>query len=814
MQKTRHTPGPSRAPHRAAVIPITSPATTLFSATPLKFGRKVPIGEVQQHRFLFTLTRRHVLKVALKLFPISVMLLLVMAAGVPSYSWAGATAKVRLAGHMPARSIANAKRLNRLPAATQMRFSFTLPLRNQAELNELLKRMYDSSDPQYGHYLTGRQFTDRFAPSAADYEAVKKYAKEMGLTITGTHANRTVLDVAGPASAVEAAFELQMHQYQAQSGRNFIAPDHDPGVPGTIAACISGVIGLDSAAKWRTHSHSTRAAGLPMATPYQIGTGPGGGMTPKDVAAAYNLAPVTATGTGQTLALFQLDGYTPSDIAAYARYYGLPAVPLQNVLVDGFSGAPGSGAGEVTLDIELQMAMAPGASRIIVYQGPNTTKGVLDTYNRIATDNLAKQVSTSWGLSEGDSGSAFLNSENAIFQQMAAQGQTIYAAAGDSGAYDNGSTLSVDDPASQPYVVGVGGTRLYLDGSGAYSRESTWNGGTVSGGAGGGGVSYFWPIPSWQQKLSNVASSVMRNVPDVALNSDPGTGYSIYFQGQWWIYGGTSCAAPLWAAFTARVNQQRATGGLPPLGFANPTLYQLGTGSGYGTSFHDVADSTTNLYYPAITGYDNATGWGSFNGANLFTALAPANSSTTTTTTVSVPAAPTALKATAGNGYVALSWSAASGATSYSVYRGTAPGQEGGTPVKTGLTTTSYTDSVANGTTYYYKVSAVNSAGSSPLSNEAYATPTAPLAFTSGLYGSIGTTTAQIQWYTNLPSTSVIRYGTSSGSLNKSVSSSALVTSHVLKLSSLSRRTTYYFNVSSSAGGSTVTSGLYYFRTQ
>ncbi|MBU5638984.1 hypothetical protein KOM00_19880 [Geomonas sp. Red69] len=752
------------------------------------------------------------MKVALKLFPLCLGFLfaVAMAAGASS-CWADTSAQVRLAGHFPARSVASARRLGRLPAVTQMRFAFTLPLRNQPALDDLLRRIYDPADPLYGHYLTGAQFIERFAPTASDYEAVKSYARGLGLTITGTHANRTVLDVAGPTAAVEAAFDLQMHQYQAHSGHNFFAPDREPGVPNAIAARISGMVGLDSSAAWHTHSHAARAADLPMATPYQVGTGPGGGMPPRDIATAYNLSQITATGTGQTLALFQLDGYTPSDIAAYANYFGIAAVPLHNVLVDGFSGTPGTGAGEVTLDIELQMALAPGASKIMVYMGPNTSKGVLDTYNRIATDNMAKQVSSSWGLSEGESGSSFLSSENAIFQQMAAQGQTVYAAAGDSGAYDNGSTLSVDDPASQPYVTGVGGTTLYLS-SGSYNRESTWNAGTINGGAGGGGVSAFWPIPTWQQKLGNVASSVMRNVPDVALNSDPGTGYSVYYQGKWWLYGGTSCAAPLWAAFTARVNQQRAAGGLSPLGFANPVLYQVGAGTGYGTSFHDVADSTTNLYYPAITGYDNATGWGSFNGANLLAALAPASS--ITVPKVTVPAAPAGLKASAGNAAVALSWTASSGATSYNLYRGTAAGQEGTTPIKTGLTATSFTDSVANGTTYYYKVAAVNSAGTSALSNEAYATPTAPLAFTSSVYGTIGTTTAKIQWSTNLPSTSVIRYGTSSGSLTKSLSSTALVTSHVVSLSSLARKTTYYFKVSSTAGSSTVTSPTYYFKTQ
>ena len=139
-------------------------------------------------------------------------------------------------------------------------------------------------------------------------------------------------------------------------------------------------------------------------------------------------------------------------------------------MVDG-----GSSSGidpEVTLDIELAIALAP-ESQIYVYEGPNSDQGVLDTYNRIATDNLAKQVSTSWGMGENLVSAQYLQAENAIFLQMAAHGQTIYAAAGDSGAYDDypSSTLVVDDPASQPYVVGVGGTRLTVNpATGAYSK--------------------------------------------------------------------------------------------------------------------------------------------------------------------------------------------------------------------------------------------------------------------------------------------------------------------------------------------------------
>jgi subtilase family serine protease len=541
---------------------------------------------------------------------------------------------VRLHGHVPVRAMAEAELEGRLGGDCQMSMTFALPLRNQEELQTLLKRLYDPADPICGRYLSVEEFTERFGPTQEDYDAVAAYARNLGLTITGTHPNRLLLDVSGPAATVEAGFNLSMYGYQAASGREFFAPDEEPEVPGYIASRVIGIVGLEDANQRRPHSYLKASTNEAQSSPQHIGTGPGGGLSPDDIVKAYNLQSTAANGSGETLALFELDGYSAVDIAVYLSYYGLPSVPVQNILVDGYSGNAGRSASEPTLDIELQIALAPGASRILVYEGPNTNTGVLHTYNRIATDNLARQISTSWGMSETDSSSVTLNAENSIFQQMAAQGQTIYAAAGDNGAYDSGSRLSVDDPASQPYVVATGGTQLFVKSDGTHSYESVWNtNNTVRGGAGGGGISSVWSIPSWQRNYvpsSSLGSAGMRNVPDVSLNADPQSGYSIYYRGGWYVYGGTSCAAPLWAAFNARINQLRIQSGAGPLGFASPWLYQLAGGSQYGADFHDVADGTTNLYYRAVAGYDNATGWGSFNGAGLLADLASSSSSVTT----------------------------------------------------------------------------------------------------------------------------------------------------------------------------------------
>ncbi|MCW3094827.1 MAG: putative protease, partial [Chthonomonadaceae bacterium] len=530
-------------------------------------------------------------------------------------------------------------------------------------------------------------------------------------------------------------------QYQVNGGRIFRAPSNEPQIPALLSGRLAAVVGLDTAAVWRTHYREKPAApqgAVPLAgpgsgaQPRQTGSGPGGGLTPSDIKTAYNLNATGANGAGQALALFELDGYKVSDITSYESYFGLPNVPLQNVLVDGYSGAAGSGAGEVTLDIELQIALAPSISKIYVYEGPNSNAGVVDTYNRIATDNLAKSISTSWGLAENSNASSTRNSENQAFQQMAAQGQSIFAASGDSGAYDNGSTLSVDDPASQPYMTGVGGTSLTtVSAGGAWKSETTWNRGSIANGAGGGGVSTVWAKPSYQSTYGT--SSTARNVPDVSLDADPYTGYSIYFNGTWNIYGGTSCAAPLWSAFVACVNQSRVAAAKGTLGFANPLIYQIGAGSNFGTDFHDIADNSTNLYYHATTGYDNATGWGSINGTGLFTDLVNGTSGST----VTIPNAPTNLVATAGNAQVSLSWTTVSGATSYNVYRSVTNGS--GYAVIGTAPTGSYLDSSAtNGTTYYYVVTAVNTAGESAKSSQVSATPTTSVTGPTQLLGNPG----------------------------------------------------------------------------
>jgi hypothetical protein len=284
------------------------------------------------------------------------------------------------------------------------------------------------------------------------------------------------------------------------------------------------------------------------------------------------------------------------------------------------------------LDIEQATALAPGAN-FDVYQGPNNSSGPLDTYTQIADDDTATIISTSWGTCEGDP-SGDPSAEQPIFEQMSAEGQTVVSAAGDSGSSDcNGITnnnLAVDDPASQPYVTGVGG--LTINDINPLNQTVWFTPGAAGvAGAGGGGVSVLWTRPTWQVAPGITANDTMRLVPDLSALADPGTGFIQYFTGTssgpchkncaagWNAIGGTSVGAPLVSALVA-VSAQACD--LPRLGFIDPRLYAMAS-----TGFVDVTTGSNDLYnvggYSAGPGYDEASGLGSPDGAAFFAGLCP-----------------------------------------------------------------------------------------------------------------------------------------------------------------------------------------------
>ncbi|HEY3863804.1 MAG TPA: choice-of-anchor tandem repeat GloVer-containing protein [Verrucomicrobiae bacterium] len=499
------------------------------------------------------------------------------------------------------------KSLARLAPSNHLSLALGLPLRNQGALAGLLRDLYDPASLSYHKYLTPAQFAERFAPSEQDYLDTIRFAVSHGLSVTGAHASRALLDVSGTIPDIEKAFHVRMGVYQHPTEkRTFYAPDTDPSLD--LSVPLAAVVGLDNFILPRPMDLKA-AFDATNATAYVSGSGPEALFLGRDFRNAYALG-VTLTGTGQSVGLFELDGYYSSDIAEYENLAKLSPVALTNVLLDGFSGAPGQNQVEVTLDIDMAICMAPGLSQVIVYEG-STPDGVLD---RMATDNLAAQLSCSWGF-----GPAVDPAREQIYEQFAAQGQTMFQASGDGGAY-LGSIIS---PSDDPNVTVVGGTALTTAGAGGpWSAETTWPGS-------GGGVSTLFPLPYWQDGLStpaNQASTKFRNIPDVAIQGQGGSVWLFALDGQGGVGGGTSAAAPLWAGFAALANQQAAARSLPRIGFINPALYAIGRSASYGGAFHDITtgNNTNNAQangFFAAPGYDLCTGWGSPAGINLINAL-------------------------------------------------------------------------------------------------------------------------------------------------------------------------------------------------
>ena len=529
-----------------------------------------------------------------------------------------------LHGHVPA-AVSRLQAIGTVPASANLYLAIGLPLRNQAGLSGLLQQLYDPSSPIYHRYLTPEQFTAQFGPTEQDYQKVIDFAKAHGLTVVNTHPNRVVLDVTGAAADIEKAFHVKLRKYRHPTEhRDFFAPDTDPTVD--VSLPILHISGLNDFSLPHPVS-KMRPAGQTAAAVPAAGSGPTGSYWGNDFRRAY-VPGSTLTGAGQNVALVQFDGFFASDIATYEAQIGLTTNVPQLVVVpiDGGVPTPGGGVGEVSLDIEMVVSMAPGVSKIYVYEAPNPSPWV-DILSRMANDNVAKQLSSSWGGGQQPNPVA-----EQIFQQMALQGQTFYQASGDSDAFNVASGNPIFFPSDSPHITTVGGTTLTMTGSGAaYASETVWNWGIefgLDGVGSSGGISSIYAIPSWQTNINFAAShgsTTMRNVPDVALTGD--NVWVIFGGGQTGAFGGTSCAAPLWAGFTALINQQAVGTGHAPVGFINPAVYAIATGPNYANCFHDTTTgnntwSGSPSQFFAVPNYDLCTGLGTPNGTNLINALA------------------------------------------------------------------------------------------------------------------------------------------------------------------------------------------------
>ena len=406
---------------------------------------------------------------------------------------------------------------------------------------------------------------------------------------------------------------MQMNVYQHPiENRTFFSPNREPSL--NLSVPIAHIVGLNNFSIPRPMLVTAPNGQAPSGV---TGSGPDGSYLASDMRAAY-YGGTTLDGNGQAVGLLELDGYYLSDVNSTFSSVGQSySVPINNVLLDGQTGAPTVFSdSEDVLDIVQAIGMAPGLSQVRVYIGGNDT----DILNAMASENVAKQLSCSWSWIPDDP-----TTDDPIFQEMAAQGQSFFVASGDFGAFDS-AISPFFYPQEDAYITAVGATHLMTDGAaGAWVSESAWN--DDSAGSGGGISPDGIAIPSWQAGVatsSNGGSSTVRNVPDVAMEGDFDNyicSMSSCFSG----FAGTSFAAPRWAGFMALINQQAVEAGTAPsggLGFINPSLYSIGEGSSYTNDLHDVTQGNNDTvsqptWFNAVAGYDLVTGWGSANGQNL-----------------------------------------------------------------------------------------------------------------------------------------------------------------------------------------------------
>jgi kumamolisin len=443
-----------------------------------------------------------------------------------------------------------------------------------------------------------------------DVAAVRSFAAESGLEVGEVDAARRAVELRGTVDAMARAFGAEeLGLFEHPSGVSYRGRRGPLTVPRGLDGVITGAFGIDE---------------RPQAEPYirpQVPAADATSYSPLQVAAAYNF-PTGVTGAGETVGVIELGGgFSQSDLDTYFSGLGVsPSPAVTAVSVDGGTNSPGADPnadGEVMLDIEVAGSVAPEAN-FVVYFSPNTDQGFIDAVSTAVHDatNKPNVISISWGGPEDSWTQQARTQMEQVLTEAAAAGVTVTVAAGDNGSTDGvtDGKQHVDFPASAPHALGCGGTSLQIS-NGVATSEVVWND-LPSGGAGGGGISIEFAVPSYQTGVTlpdNVdTGGPGRGVPDVAGDADPQTGYSILVDGNSESVGGTSAVAPLWAGLLTLINQSLGT----PVGFVQPRLYQASSAAG----FHDITQGN-NGAYTAGSGWDACTGLGTPDGSALVAAL-------------------------------------------------------------------------------------------------------------------------------------------------------------------------------------------------
>ena len=516
------------------------------------------------------------------------LLPLLLAAGT-----APAAAMPVLTAHVPASVASHQATPAGAPDPGQkLELSISLPLRDKPGLNALVRQITNPASPLFRHYLSVADFTARFGPTEADYNALRQFAAAHHLHARAPVANRRLLDVTGTIADVQAAFHITIGLYQSPAeNRVFFAPDREPTVDMPVP--VLHISGLDN--EILPHPRLIRAAENAAAPGMPTGSGPGGNFIGSDIRAAY-YGGTALTGAGQSVGLLEYAGYNIADVQNYFAQVKQPFnVPIVGVSLNGANlNCKGRcDDGEQALDIEEAVSMAPALFQLVVYVGHND----VSMLNQMAVDNTSRQLSSSWGWK------ADAETIDPILEEFAAQGQSFVDATGDYGYHLKQDAVW---PADDQYVTAVGGTDLQTGGPGGpWARETGWHY------SGGGPSPDHIAIPAYQVPFitpDNNGSKKLRNVPDIAGDANTDN-FSCYDGGCYTGNGGTSYAAPLWAGFLALANQQAAAMNRPPLGFLNPALYAIGGAGNYRRSFHDEIRGN-NQRYIASKGFDLVTGFG------------------------------------------------------------------------------------------------------------------------------------------------------------------------------------------------------------
>lgn len=470
------------------------------------------------------------------------------------------------------------------------------------ERQAALAAMYDPHSRRFGRFVSLRRWQAAYGPSRGQVARVQTYLARFGLTATWQRGN-TWLIASGRAAAMARAFGVRIDRFIAPDGVHFWAGRNDPTVPPALRPLVAGLGRLSSYADRHTQEV------------------PGNGLSPAEMTTAYDMTPLRSrgiNGAGETIAFIEIDGFRQSDFNAFTTRFNLP--PMHPRIV--YGGALPNVDGEAELDMEVVHEIAP-AARLTVYNcaTPCTDVDIATIESRAVRGTPHGIVSISLGGCEAAEGRSSVAAEGSVFTTADALGESVFAASGDSGAYEcltqnwgappSPQYIGVSSPASVPGVTAVGGTHLSLNGNGTWYREEAWEYPVETAGS-GGGISTVFPRPSWQRGrgvANGFAASGGREVPDVAADADVLTAAEINVKGSFVQVGGTSQAAPIWAGMTALIDQYLRSVGVRRSGFLNPALYALAGSPQPYPPFHDVTVGT-NLVYPATPGYDLATGLG------------------------------------------------------------------------------------------------------------------------------------------------------------------------------------------------------------